>query len=158
FKDQETNDYVGLGVHCAQNDAFYTTTRSVKFGQTAPSNTAVTDSLPNEPGGYQSFQAVFGSKYLTPQLVGAANSGHNRVDGGKPYPVTDARGNLTDLSDNTIDGQFLKTAGFPGFSFITASQALAYVADMQETGVPITYAYISDLHQKFPGQIGCSSP
>src|SRR5262249_9103860 len=34
----------------------------------------------------------------------------------------------------------------------------SYVADMQEIGVPVTYAYISDLHQKFPGQTGCSSP
>jgi hypothetical protein len=158
FKDQETNDYVGLGVHCAQNDAFCTSAQAVKFGQTVPSNTAVTDSLPNEPGGYQSFQAVFGSKYLTSQLAKAANSGGNRVVGGNTYPVTDSSGNLTDLSGHTIDGQFLATPGFPGFSFITASQALAYVADMQETGVPITYAYISDLHQKFPGQSGCSSP
>jgi len=48
--------------------------------------------------------------------------------------------------------------GFPGFSFITAAQSLAYVADMQESGVPVTYAYISDLHQQFPGQVGCTSP
>jgi hypothetical protein len=158
FKDQETNDYVGLDVHCAQNDAFCATAMAVKFGQTAPSNTAATDSLPNEPGGYQNFQAVYGSKYLSPQLVAAANSGSNRVVGGHTYPVTDGSGHLTDLNGNTINGQFLQTPGFPGFSFINANQALAYVADMQETGVPITYAYMADLHAKFPGQTGCSSP
>jgi hypothetical protein len=158
FKDQETNDYVGLAVHCAQNDAFCTTAQAVKFGQTTPSNTAATDSLPNEPGGYLNFQAVYGSKYLTSQLAKAANSGGNRVVGGHTYPVTDSSGNLTDLSGNTMLGQFAKTPGFPGFSFISASQSLAYVADMQEAGVPITYAYMADLHGKFPGQTGCSSP
>ena len=69
FKDQETNDYVGLAVHCAQGDSFCSTAQAVKYGQTSPSSTAVTDSLPNEPGGYTGFQAVFGHKYLTPQLV-----------------------------------------------------------------------------------------
>jgi hypothetical protein len=28
---------------------------------------------------------------------------------------------------------------------------------MQEVGVPVTYAYISDAHEKKPGQIGCSN-
>ena len=157
FKDQETNDYVGLAVHCAQDDAFCTTAQAVKFGETGPSPTAVADQLPNEPGGYDGYQAVFGSKYLTPQLAQAATSGGSRMVGGNTYPVADPNGNLTDLGGTTIDGQFAPTPGFPGFSFITASQTLAYVADMQETGVPVTYAYISDLHQKFPGQSGCGS-
>jgi hypothetical protein len=157
-KNQETNDYVGLAVHCAQNDAFCSSAQAVKFGQATPSPTAVPDLLPNEPNGYNGFQAVFGSKYLTPQLAQAATSGGNRMVNGATFPVTDAAGYLTDLSGHEIDGQFKPTAGFPGFSFITASQSLAYVADMQESGVPVTYAYISDLHQQFPNQTGCSSP
>src|SRR5262249_25156707 len=40
FKDQETADYVGLAVHCAQNDSFCSTAQAVKFGQNAPSSTA----------------------------------------------------------------------------------------------------------------------
>src|SRR6201990_75196 len=52
FKQQETNDYLGLGVHCAQSASFCADAQAVKFGQTAPSPTAVTDSLPDEPGGY----------------------------------------------------------------------------------------------------------
>jgi hypothetical protein len=31
------------------------------------------------------------------------------------------------------------------------------MADMQEVGVPITYGYISDAHEKKPGQTGCSN-
>jgi len=36
--------------------------------------------------------------------------------------------------------------GFPGFGGISAAQSLAYVAAMQEHGVPVTFAYISDAH------------
>ena len=68
-------------------------------------------------------------------------------------------GNLVDLNGNEIDGAFLPPGhpGFPGFGPISAAQSLAYVADMQETGVPITYAYISDAHEKKTGQTGCSN-
>ncbi len=40
--------------------------------------------------------------------------------------------------------------GFPGFDGMSASVSLAYVAAMQEHGVPITYAYISDAHDAHP--------
>jgi len=53
FKDAETADYVGIGVHCAQGNAFCADAKAVKFGQTRPVTTAVTDSLPDEPGGVQ---------------------------------------------------------------------------------------------------------
>jgi hypothetical protein len=168
FKQQETNDYVGLGVHCAQGASFCSDAEAVKFGQSAPSPTAVTDSLPDEPGGYSGFQALFGSKYLTPQLDAAANSGGNRVVNGNSYPVFDAQGNLTDLNGNTMRGNFKTpsvnafTPGFPGFGPISAAQTLAYTADMLETGVPVVYGYISDAHErKGQGptpQSGCTNP
>ena len=46
------------------------------------------------------------------------------------------------------DAAFLKppAPGFPGFSDITASQSLAYTADLLETGVPVVYDYVSDIH------------
>ena len=43
FKDPETADYVGIAVHCAQGNAFCATAKAVKYGQTTPSPTAVTD-------------------------------------------------------------------------------------------------------------------
>ena len=43
--------------------------------------------------------------------------------------------------------------GFPGFDGMFASASLAYSAEMQEAGVPITYAYISDAHD-FHGEAG----
>ena len=170
FKDQETNDYIGVGVHCAQSDSFCTTAMGKRGNETTVSNTAVTDSLPDEPGGYNGFQAVFGHRYLTPQLAQAANSGPNRVFGnGDSFPVVDGSGNLTDLNGNTMKGNFkipapvnAFTPGFPGFGPISAAQTLAYVADMQEVGVPITYGYISDAHEKKTilgvAPSGCTNP
>ena len=151
FKDQEANDYEGLGVHCAQGSSFCST-------DVRP----VTDSLPSEPGGYNGFQAVFGHKYLQPQLKAAANQADgSRIVNGDTYPVYDANGNLVDLNGKEIDGPFAVngklTPGFPGFGGISAAQSLAYVADLQETGVPVTYAYISDAHEKKTGQTGCSN-
>jgi hypothetical protein len=160
FKDQEVADYVGLGVHCAQGSSFCADAQAVKFGQTSPSNTAVTDTLPDEPGGYAGFQALFGHKYLQPQLKAAANSGGNRVfANGDSFPVYNSAGNLTDLNGNQLNGAFLPpgTPGFPGFGPISAAQSLAYTADMQETGVPVTYSYIGDAHEKKTGQSGCSN-
>ena len=142
FKDPETADYVGLGVHCAKGSAFCSDATAVKYGQTTPSDTAVTDSLPDEPGGYTGYQALFGAKYIAPQL--GAGTDNLTKDG---YQVTNAKGNLVDLNGNEIDGAFLTNyPGFPGYSSINASQSLAYAADMLGSGVQVVNMYISDLH------------
>ncbi|HEY6474201.1 MAG TPA: hypothetical protein VIY26_15005 [Acidimicrobiales bacterium] len=142
YKDPETADYVGVAVHCARGDSFCTSANDVKYGQTSPSPSAVPDLLPTEPGGYSGYQALFGHRYVAPQL-GAGSDNVNR----NGYEVTNAAGNLVDLNGNQINGAYLNdTPGFPGFGSINASQTLAYMADMQETGVPVTYGYISDIH------------
>jgi hypothetical protein len=153
FKDAEVADYVGLSVHCAQDSAFCADAKAVKYGETTPSPTAVTDLLPDEPGGYAGYQALFGHRYIGPQLgAGTANLTHNG------YAVTNAAGNLVDLSGNQIDGAFLTNyPGFPGFGPIVARQTLAYSADMLEAGVPVVYGYIGDLHERKAGQSGCST-
>ena len=135
FKDVEVAQYVGEAVHCAQGDALC-----------ANSPRAVADSLPTEPGGYNGYQALFGAKYIAPQLVAA--------DGPQ---IADTNGNLVDLNGNTLQEPFTHTPGFPGFN-PTASQSLAVLADMQEAGIPVTYGYISDTHDKKSGATGCTSP
>jgi len=153
FKDAETADYVGVGVHCAKGSALCSTAQGVKFGQTTPSPTAVTDSLPDEPGGYTGYQALFGHRYVAPQLgAGTPNVTRNG------YQVTNAAGNLVDENGNQINGGFLSTPGFPGFGPINASQTLAYVAGMQESGVPVTNGYIADIHgnEHIPGLTACN--
>ena len=143
YKDAETADYVGVSVHCALGSQLCTTARAVKYGQSSPSATAVADLLPDEPGGYHGFEALFGHRYVAPQLgAGTPDLSH---DG---YAVTNASGNLVDLDGNQIDGAYLDNyPGFPGFGSINAAQSLAYVADMQEAGIPVTYAYMADIHE-----------
>jgi hypothetical protein len=143
FKDSEVADYIGEAVHCAKGAAICADAMATKFGQSSPTPSAVTDSLPTEPGGYSGFQALFGAKYIAPQLSNGStpNLFHNG------YRVTDADGNLVDLDGNTITEQFSHKPGFSGFN-PTATQSLAYLADMQEAGIPITYGYISDMHER----------
>jgi hypothetical protein len=111
-------DFVGIGVHCASGKALCSS-----------ANTGVADKLPNEPGGYSNFSALFGNKYVAPQI-----SPHG--------PMKDLFGNvIQDPSGNQ---------GFPGFDGMSAAVSLSYVAAMQEHGVPVTYAYISDAHDAHP--------
>ena len=150
FKDPEVADYIGVAVHCAKGDATCADARGVKYGQTAPTPTARPDLLPTEPGGYNGYQALFGARYVAPQLgAGTPNVTHNG------YEVTNSAGNLVDLNGNEIDGAFISPPrpGFPGFS-PTPAQSLAYLADMQESGIPVTYGYISDMHERKAGTTG----
>src|SRR5262249_42248319 len=92
-------------------------------------NTGKADKLPDEPGGYNGFTGLFGAKYVNPQI---SPSG----------PLTDLNGNV--IQDPTGH------VGFPGFDGMSAAVSLSYVAAMQEHGVPVTYAYISDAHDAHP--------
>jgi hypothetical protein len=83
------------------------------------------DLLPDEPGGYAGFDGLFGARYVNPAIAGAPV-----VDDLDGNPIADPAGN----------------PGFPGFDAMSASVSLGYVAKMQEAGIPITYAYISDAH------------
>jgi hypothetical protein len=103
-------------------------------------NGGVADKLPDEPGGYTGYSGLFGAKYVVPA-----------INGDNP---------MTDLDGNTIKDE-AGHKGFPGFDGMPAAVSLSYVAAMQETGIPITYAYISDAHDKHlhgpaygPGQAG----
>src|SRR3989475_1206403 len=91
-----------------------------------PSANAKDDLLPQEPGGYTGFKGLFGAKYV------------NRAITNNQPVVKDMSGaDITDPAGNP---------GFPGFDGMPAKVSLAYVAQMQEAGVPITFAYISDAH------------
>jgi hypothetical protein len=140
FKDTEVAQYVGEAIHCAQGAAIC-----------ADSTRPVDDLLPSEPGGYDGYQALFGAKYIAPAIGGGPNVFHNG------YQVTDGSGNLVDLNGNTMTEPFGGGPGFTGFS-PTAPQTLAVMADMQEAGIPVTYGYISDLHErKADTRTGCTS-
>ncbi|HKV83279.1 MAG TPA: hypothetical protein VJN88_01900 [Ktedonobacterales bacterium] len=111
-------DFVGIGVHCAKTNTLCSS-----------DNGGVADLLPQEPGGYNGYSALFGAKYVAPQV---SPSG----------PLTDLFGNVIQDPQGHI--------GFPGFDGMSAAVSLSYVAAMQEHGVPVTYAYISDAHDAHP--------
>jgi len=87
------------------------------------------DLLSQEPGGYSGYKALFGHTYVAPKLNPTG-------------PVTDLNGNV--IQD--LQGHI----GFPGFDGMAATVSLSYVAQMQEHGIPVTYAYISDAHDAHP--------
>lgn len=93
------------------------------------SSNAKPDLLPDEPGGYAGFGGLFGAKYVD--------------------PVISPGGPLTDLDGNVIASP-AGHVGFPGFDGMSAAVSLSWVASMQEAGVPVTYAYISDAHDLHP--------
>jgi hypothetical protein len=142
YFDNEERDYVGLAIHCAKGAPLCANAEAVKYGQTTPSHTAVADLLPDEPGGYNGYQALFGSKYIAPLLgAGTPNLTHDGV------PVTDSAGYLTDEFGNEIDEPYASApqAGFPTYD-IDAAQSLSYAADMLEHGVQVVNMYMEDIH------------
>jgi hypothetical protein len=110
----QTN-YVGMAIHCAASG-----------GICAGNPNARPDLLPDEPGGYNGFFALFGTKYINPAITGGSAV-------------------LNDLNGNPITDP-LGRPGFPGFDGLFASTTLSYIATMQEAGIPVTFGYISDAH------------
>ena len=78
------------------------------------------------PGSDNGFQGLFGAKYVNP-AIGGVNGCVKATDG-------------TNITDQF--GQ----CGFPGFDGALAKNTLGEVEAMQENGVPVTFAYISDAH------------
>src|SRR4051794_33198213 len=121
-------DYIGIAIHCAQG------------GICGANPTNVTNSrpdrLPDEPGGYAGYQALFGAKYVNPAVCAVPGAscqtvmGQQAVNSTAGDPVTDPFGQ----------------PGFPGFDGALAKNTLGYLAQMQEAGIPVTWGYISDAH------------
>jgi len=109
----QTNDFVGAAIHCAIGSSFCNASDTV---------VPVADMLPDEPGGYNGYQALFGLKYVAPAL-----------------------GGITDYNGNAI-------TGFSSISFDpTAAQTLAIVETMLKKGIPVVFAYIADAHDNEEG-------
>ncbi|HEY2306024.1 MAG TPA: hypothetical protein VGI05_09110 [Streptosporangiaceae bacterium] len=120
-------DFMGLAVHCS-------------LGSPVCGAGSRPDVLPDEPGGYHGYRALYGNRFIQPVIS----------PGG---PV------------RNLDGQVIKDSsgdiGFPGYDGMTGANSLAYTLDMQLHGVPVTFTYLSDLHDNFngsgpfgPGQAG----
>jgi hypothetical protein len=107
-------ELVGVAIHCARGSAFCSNAH------------ARPDLLPDEPGDYLGFSALFGHRHVQPLI--SPNGA-----------VADIHGEL--IADH--DGR----PGFPGASETTAAQSLGYAAAMLEAGVPVVYAAIGDAHK-----------
>jgi hypothetical protein len=119
-------DYVGIAIHCGQGGGICAA-NATNVANSRP------DRLPDEPGGYLGYQALYGAKYVNPAIrpgVPAVGDNNVCVNDTEGQPITDPFGRC----------------GFPGFDGALAKNTLGYVAQMQEAGVPVTYAYISDAH------------
>ncbi len=114
---QAEADFMGLAVHCAR-------------GAAACAKGSRPDVLPDEPGGYHGFRALYGSKFIQPVI---SPSGPIRSLGGKV--IKDSNGQI----------------GFPGYDGMTGPNGLAYTLDMQLHGVQVTDTYLSDLHDAWSG-------
>jgi len=110
-------DFVGIAIHCAD---------PTKPGVCTGNPHATDDPLPDEAGGYSGFKGLFGTKSVNP----AINHGSPSVNDTNGQPIVDPFGQ----------------PGFPGFDGMYAKSTLGMVAQMQESGVPVTFAYISDAH------------
>jgi arylsulfatase A-like enzyme len=121
-------DFEGIAIHCARDSR-------VCGAAGAP------DLLPDEPGGYAGFAALYGNVNVAPRI----NHGQNSVNDLDGNVIADSNGN----------------PGFPGFD-PSASQSLGYAAQMLEAGVPVVYLYIADAHDNHftfsgsygPGEVG----
>jgi hypothetical protein len=118
-------DFMGLSVHCAQGSPVCDSAHG-----------GVADRLPDEPGGYSGYQALFGSKFIQPVI---SPSG----------PVRDLNGNVIKDSSGDI--------GFPGYDGLIGPVGLAYTLDMQTHGIPVTFTYLSDVHDNWVTGAGLGS-
>jgi hypothetical protein len=105
-------DLLGIAIHCARSSALCSNTN------------ARPDLLPDEPGGYAGFNALFGNRQV--------------------QPVISPKSPVKDL-DGVMIANDAGHAGFPDAQ-PTASQSLGYAAAMLEAGVQVVYASIGDAH------------
>jgi len=111
----QNNDFIGVSIHCAINDPICQSNPTLGV-------VGVNDALPDEPGGYSGYQALFGLKYINPALTGSPTG-------------------------SIIDYHGVPLTGFNQLNFDpTPAQTLAVVEAMLKKGIHVVYAYIADAH------------
>ncbi|HEX6555254.1 MAG TPA: hypothetical protein VF026_20995 [Ktedonobacteraceae bacterium] len=108
-------DFVGIGIHCAQNNP-----------TCSPSNMGRPDLLPDEPGGYTGYNGLFGHKYVAPII--SPNG-----------PLTDLNGNvIKDASGHIGFPGFDGMSAAVSLSYVAAMQehnlpvTYAYISDAHD--------------------------
>jgi hypothetical protein len=160
-------DFDGIAIHCSQADSVNSANNG---GICSPQNGGAADSLPDEPGGYTGYNALFGAIYAnqvtsspgsftasTQDSFGANNGNINdlapHVGDVFNYNFTNCvycpggAQNPTGTSDFIHDGS--GNSGFVSAFSPTPMQTLGYIAAMQESGIPVTFSYIEDAHNNW---------
>ena len=132
-------DFLGISVHCAKGSALC-----------SAGSGGVPDLLPDEPGGYTGFNALFGNIFVAPAINPGdvlnvtiteedVNDNKTSVVITRPF-VNDVFGKpITDLFGNP---------GFPTGFDPAPEQTLGYVEQMFKAGIPVVYLYIEDAHDQ----------
>jgi hypothetical protein len=162
---KKVTDFEGIAIHCAQTSTVCSDAHGGK-----------PDVLPDEPGGYAGFQGLFGAAYAN-QVVdqpGGFQSSTQDADGAA-HGFNDLAPAVNDVFDfSHTPGPATCTLapdptpcpaaqpvgsgginGFPNNFNPSAAQTLGYVAAMQESGIPVTMAYIRDAHDNFDKTGAC---
>ena len=111
-----TQDYEGIAIHCAKGSPL------------CNNSLAKPDLLPDEPGGYTGFSALFGNINVQPAISPGVSNFVQDLDG---VVITDPLSNKP---------------GFPTNFDPSATASLGYAAKMLEAGVQVVYTYIADAH------------
>lgn len=109
--DRARADLLGIAIHCARASALCANTE------------ARPDTLPDEPGGYSGFSALFGDRHI--------------------QPVISPGGPVKDLAGNTLDAA--GSTGLRNVFELGAAQSLGYAATMLEAGVPVVYLSVGNI-------------
>jgi hypothetical protein len=160
----------GIAIHCSVADS--------KTGGVCANGEA--DNLPSEPTGYSGFKGLFGAFQVFPVLAGGSYAGgtagpssvfdvfapdaSNTAKAGEwtPAPRVDRPADTTAPPDSFTPGSTSTSQiedsggrpGFPGFNGQEANFALGETAAAQEAGIPVTYTYLSDVHDDHYGANG----
>jgi hypothetical protein len=115
-------DYEGIAIHCAKGSAL------------CNNSFAKPDLLPDEPGGYTGFSALYGNINVQPVL--------------SPGMCTQASPGacIRDLDGVVITDPNSNMPGFPTNFDPSATASLGYAAKMLEKGVQVVYTYVADAH------------
>ena len=126
-------DWLGIAVHCASGSPL------------CSGSNGAPDLLPDEPGGYTNFNALYGNINVAPVICPQATKKNPAA-----CDANNASGHVRDVFGTTVIADGFGRPGFPNIFSPTAAQSLGYASAMLEAGLPVVYLYVADAHDRNP--------